>query len=36
MPQLGSPGDDSAEADSSLNAETTNHYVWVSCKVCGD
>jgi len=30
MPQLSSPSDDVAEADSSLNTETTNQYVWVS------
>jgi len=30
LPQLSSPGDDSAEADNSLNTETTSQYVWVS------
>ena len=30
MQQLCSPADDTAEADSSLNTETTDHYVWVS------
>jgi len=30
VPQLSSPCDDSTEADSSLNTETANQYVWVS------
>jgi len=28
--QLSLPSDDAAEADSGLNTETTNQYVWVS------
>lgn len=36
MPQLSSPADDTAEADSSLNTETTNQYIWVSHKIQSD